>query len=99
MPCSDILSFWTKRPLLSSLHTVAVESMETGGVRVYNYSNSRPDPRELSGFDDFVKKTQYTYFTREALAQVADEIAVFARAEGLEAHARAALVRMDDEEA
>ena len=49
--------------------------------------------------DDFVKKTQYTYFTREALAQVADEIAVFARAEGLEAHARAALVRMDDGEA
>ena len=49
--------------------------------------------------DDFIKKTQYTYFTREALAQVADEIAVFARAEGLEAHARAALVRMDDGEA
>ena len=51
------------------------------------------------GVDDFIKKTQYTYFTRDALAQVADEIAVFARAEGLEAHARAALVRMDDGEA
>lgn len=56
---SAIISFWTKRPLLSSLHTVAVESKENGGVRVYNYSNSRPDPRELSGFDDFVKKSSH----------------------------------------
>ena len=45
--------------------------------------------------DDFIKKTQYTYFTREALAGLADEIAVFARAEGLEAHARAALIRTE----
>ncbi len=45
------------------------------------------------GVDDFVKKTQYTYFSREALAELADKIAVFARAEGLEAHARAALIR------
>ena len=45
--------------------------------------------------DDFIKKTQYTYYTREALAKVADDIAVFARSEGLEAHARAALIRME----
>ncbi len=45
------------------------------------------------GVDDFIKKTQYTYYTREALASVADDIAVFARSEGLEAHARAALIR------
>lgn len=45
--------------------------------------------------DDFIKKTQYTYYTQEALAKVAQEIAVFARAEGLEAHARAALIRME----
>ena len=45
------------------------------------------------GVDDFVKKTQYTYFSREALAELSDKIAVFARAEGLEAHARAALIR------
>ena len=44
--------------------------------------------------DDFIKKTQYTYYTKEALAQVAEDIAVFARAEGLEAHARAALIRI-----
>jgi len=43
--------------------------------------------------DDFVKKTQYTYFSRDALTELADKIAVFARAEGLEAHARAALIR------
>ncbi|MEZ4626954.1 MAG: histidinol dehydrogenase [Eubacteriales bacterium] len=46
--------------------------------------------------DDFVKKTQYTYFSREALAELSDKIAVFARAEGLEAHARAALIRSEE---
>ena len=51
------------------------------------------------GVDDFVKKTQYTYFSREALAELADKIAVFARAEGLEAHARAALIRNEGTEA
>ena len=45
--------------------------------------------------DDFIKKTQYTYFTKEALSLLAEDIAVFARAEGLEAHARAALIRME----
>ncbi len=50
------------------------------------------------GVDDFVKKTQYTYYTREALARVAEDIAVFARAEGLEAHARSALARLPEAE-
>ena len=50
------------------------------------------------GVDDFIKKTQYTYYTKNALEAVADDIAVFARAEGLEAHARAALVRRTGEE-
>lgn len=49
--------------------------------------------------DDFVKKTQYTYFSREALAELSDKIAVFARAEGLEAHARAALIRSEENNA
>lgn len=49
--------------------------------------------------DDFVKKTQYTYFSREALASLSEQIAVFARAEGLEAHARAALIRSRENEA
>ncbi len=49
------------------------------------------------GVDDFVKKTQYTYFTPEALAAVSGDIALFARREHLEAHARSALVRFDRE--
>jgi len=48
--------------------------------------------------DDFIKKTQFTYYTQDALCKVAREIGVFARAEGLEAHARAALVRVDEGE-
>ena len=46
--------------------------------------------------DDFVKKTQYTYFTADALAEVAEDVAFFARQEGLEAHARSALIRTED---
>ena len=43
--------------------------------------------------DDFVKKTQYTYYTKEALSRVAQDVAYFAELEGLEAHAKSATVR------
>lgn len=46
--------------------------------------------------DDFVKKTQYTYFTRDALAKVAWDVNAFARKEGLTAHARSATIRLED---
>ncbi len=48
--------------------------------------------------DDFVKKTQYTYFTREALEKVAYDVAYFATKEGLTAHARSAVVRLEDDQ-
>ena len=48
--------------------------------------------------DDFVKKIQYTYFSAEAFRDVAPDVAFFARQEGLEAHARSALVRLQKEE-
>ena len=47
--------------------------------------------------DDFIKKTQYTYYTRNALKRVAKDVATFATAEGLTAHARSALIRTEDE--
>ena len=47
--------------------------------------------------DDFVKKTQYTYYTKEALSRVAEDVAYFARKEGLTAHARSAVVRLEKE--
>ena len=47
--------------------------------------------------DDFVKKTQYTYFTRDALAKVAEDVAFFARKEGLTAHAKSAVIRLEDQ--
>ncbi len=43
--------------------------------------------------DDFVKKTQYTYYTREALERVAEDVAYFATKEGLTAHANSAIIR------
>lgn len=46
--------------------------------------------------DDFVKKTQYTYYTREALSKVAEDVAFFAEKEGLSAHARSATIRFEE---
>ena len=46
--------------------------------------------------DDFVKKTQYTYFTRDALAKVAEDVEFFAKKEGLTAHAKSAVIRVKD---
>ena len=46
--------------------------------------------------DDFVKKYQYTYYTKDALGRVAEDVAYFARKEGLTAHARSAVIRMED---
>lgn len=46
--------------------------------------------------DDFVKKTQYTYYSADALKAVADDIALFAETEGLSAHARSATIRFAD---
>ena len=48
--------------------------------------------------DDFVKKMQYTYFTRDALDSVARDVEEFAMAEGLTAHARSAVIRTEDGE-
>ncbi len=45
--------------------------------------------------DDFVKKSQYTYFTRDALAAVKDKVAMFAEKEGLSGHARSVLTRFE----
>ncbi|MBR3894614.1 MAG: histidinol dehydrogenase [Clostridia bacterium] len=43
--------------------------------------------------DDFVKKSQFTYFTADALSKVADDVALFATKEGLTAHAASAVAR------
>ena len=45
--------------------------------------------------DDFVKKSQFTYFTSEALDAVANKVSYFAKQEGLDAHARSATVRSE----
>jgi len=45
--------------------------------------------------DDFVKKSQFTYYTAGALSQVTEEIAAFANREGLQGHARSVLIRKE----
>lgn len=47
--------------------------------------------------DDFIKKTQYTYYTKDALKRVAEDVAYFAKQEGLTAHARSAVIRTEEE--
>lgn len=46
--------------------------------------------------DDFVKKTQYTYFTKEALRNMARDVEYFAKQEGLTAHAKSAVIRIEE---
>ena len=47
--------------------------------------------------DDFVKKSQFTYYTADALSKVAEDVALFATAEGLTAHAASAVARTKKE--
>ena len=53
--------------------------------------------RQLS-VDDFVKKTQFLYYTADALRRVKDDVAALAEAEGLRAHARSVGVRFAKED-
>jgi histidinol dehydrogenase len=43
--------------------------------------------------DDFTKKSSYLYYSRDALREACGDVAGFARAEGLDAHARSAEIR------
>ena len=45
--------------------------------------------------DDFVKKSQFTYYTAGALNTVADSINYFANKEGLQAHGKSAMIRKE----
>jgi len=47
--------------------------------------------------DDFVKKTQYTYYTKEAFKKVYKDISVFADNEGLTGHGKSALIRFEEQ--
>ena len=48
------------------------------------------------GVDDFIKKTQFTYYTKDALSKVAKDVAYFAEQEGLTAHAKSAVIRIEE---
>ncbi len=48
--------------------------------------------------DDFVKTSQFVYYTRDALSQAAKQIQAFARKEGLEGHARSIGARFGEVE-
>ena len=47
--------------------------------------------------DDFVKKSQFTYYTADALRAVSGKIAAFAMQEGLQAHAKSVTIRFEED--
>lgn len=48
------------------------------------------------GVDDFVKRSQFIYYTKDALARVAKDVAFFAEKEGLTGHAKSAVIRTEE---
>ncbi len=48
------------------------------------------------GVDDFVKKSQFTYYTESALKEVYKDVAFFANKEGLTAHGKSATIRFEE---
>ena len=50
------------------------------------------------GVASFVKRSSYTYYTRDALRAAKDDIMLIANREGLTAHANAIAVRFEDEQ-
>ncbi len=46
--------------------------------------------------DDFVKKTQFSYFSNEALNEIGSKVVRFANEEGLQAHAKSVSIRIDN---
>jgi histidinol dehydrogenase len=47
--------------------------------------------------DDFIKKSSFTYYTKDALAKEAEKINAFAKREGLAAHGKSAMIRFERE--
>ncbi|WP_324822319.1 histidinol dehydrogenase [Sinanaerobacter sp. ZZT-01] len=47
--------------------------------------------------DDFIKKSSFIYYTKDALREVKDRVADFAEREGLGAHAKSITIRFEEE--
>lgn len=48
------------------------------------------------GVEDFIKTSQFTYYTKDALSRVAEKIAYFAGKEGLDGHAKSVTIRFEE---
>ncbi len=48
--------------------------------------------------DDFIKKTQYIYYDKNALSEIASQVDCFAKKEGLTAHGKSVTIRFEDYE-
>ncbi len=77
-------------PVAVSLFRRAEPVLPTGGTAKFSSPLS---------VDDFVKKSSFIYYTKEALGGAADRVADFAEREGLSAHARSITCRFAKEDA
>ena len=74
-------------PTPTILGTDGTKTLPTGGTARFSSPLSA---------DDFVKKSQFTYYTAAALAAAAPKVAYFAAREGLDGHAVSAMIRSEE---
>ena len=74
----------------ASTHAAGISCWGTGASGTARFSSPL-------GVDDFVKKSSFLYYTREALGEVAPRIADFAEREGLHAHAKSVTIRYEED--
>ena len=99
------ISFHALNLLISQDHSIvythasftaptSVTVVSTGAASIVSPAARFSSPLSV---DDFVKKSQYTYFTADALKDLAEDVAYFAQTEGLTGHARSAMIRLEED--
>ena len=78
----------------------ALEEYTVFNVDLRGHGDSRPCARFSSplSVDDFVKKTQFTYYTPQAFRSAAEDVDFFARQESLTGHGKSAMIRLEADE-
>ena len=84
---------------VDAANEIAPEHMEIVTKDPWNVMTKIKNARFFSplGVDDFIKKSSIICYSEEALRAVSEDIQIFAKSEGLTAHANSIAVRFDDE--
>ena len=82
-------------------HTLAQKGFRVDAVELVQHNIEIFKQKTLPGENVTIRQgdaRDLSYYTRDALNQVAADVAYFARAEGLTAHARSAVIRGEDDQ-